>query len=422
MATLIRNASQVVTMASRGRPKRGRDLNDPGVIDDGAVLIRDGKVAAVGPAADLDADMHDVRDVIDAEGGVVLPGFVDPHTHLVFAGSRPVEFEARLTQGRSFTDFIKQGGGAMDTVRRTRAASNEELDELIMLRLRRMAQWGVTTAEVKTGYGLSIDEEFRHLRVLSGVATRSLVRVVATALPAHFPPLDEPGSIADYVDRICEEMIPRVAAEGLAAAFDVFHDPSAYSAADVTRIVEAAHAHGLGARIHADQLHDDGGAALAASLGALSADHLGHINPAGIAALACSDTIAVLIPGSLMFVPGEKAPPVREMIEAGVAIGVSTDYTPGTSPIAFMPVAITLAMTLFKLSAAEVLAAATINAAFALGVGDRVGSIETGKQADLVIFEAKDYRELPYRVGENLARRVLVAGETIVERPPVGPL
>jgi imidazolonepropionase len=347
---------------------------------------------------------------------------VDPHTHLVFAGSRPREFEARLTQGRSFTDFIKEGGGAMDTVRRTRAASDEDLADLIALRLRRIAQWGVTTVEVKTGYGLSIEEEFRHLRVLAGVSARSSISVVATALPAHFPPLDDPGGVDGYVERICSEMIPQVANEGLAAAFDVFLDPSAYSADHVRRIVRTAQANGLGARIHADQLHADGGAELAAELGALSADHLGHISPAGIRALASSDTIAVLIPGSLMFVPGEKAPPVREMIEAGVAIGVSTDYTPGTSPIAFMPVAITLAMTLFKLTAAEVLAAATINAAFALGVADKAGSIEVGKRADLVIFEAKDYREIPYRVGENLARRVLVSGETIVERPPVGPL
>jgi imidazolonepropionase len=190
----------------------------------------------------------------------------------------------------------------------------------------------------------------------------------------------------------------------------------------VRRIIRTAKAHGLAGRIHADQLVDDGGAVLAAEVGALSADHLGHISADGIRALAASNTVGVLIPGSLFFVPGEKAAPVREMVEAGVAIALSTDYTPGTSPIVAMPVALTLAMVLLKLSAAEVLAAATINAAFALGRGDRIGSLEAGKQADIAIFEAKDYREVPYRFGENLVRQVIVAGKTIVERPPVGPL
>jgi imidazolonepropionase len=187
-------------------------------------------------------------------------------------------------------------------------------------------------------------------------------------------------------------------------------------------VIRAAQDHGLAGRIHADQLSDEGGAALAAELGCLSADHLGHISDRGIGELARSETIGVLIPGSLFFVPGEKAAPVRAMIDAGVAIGVSTDYTPGTSPIVAMPVALTLAMVLLQLSAAEALAAATINGAFALGVADRVGSLEPGKQADLVIYEAKDYREIPYRVAENLVRRVLVAGRTIVQRGPVGPL
>ena len=421
--TLIRNAGQVVTMASGGRPKRGAGLADPGVLADAAVLVRDGLIAAVGSEADLQslagAGPHSV---IDAEGGIVLPGFVDPHTHLVFAGSRPGEFEARLQEGRSFTDFIKTGGGAMDTVRATRAATDDELAELVRLRLRRIAGYGTTTAEVKTGYGLTIDEEIRHLRVLARVAPSAPIAVVPTALPAHFRPPDPGADVAAYVDEICERMIPLVAREGLAASFDVFHDPTAYTADQVRRILRAARQHGLAGRIHADQLVDDGGAALAAELGALSADHLGHISRAGIGALARSDTVGVLIPGSLFFVPGEKAAPVREMIDAGVAIGLSTDYTPGTSPVVSMPVAITLAMVLLHLTAAEALAAATINGAAALGMADRVGSLEPGKQADLVIYEARDYREIPYRFGENLVRRVLVKGRTIVERPAVGPL
>jgi len=224
------------------------------------------------------------------------------------------------------------------------------------------------------------------------------------------------------LDAIVDVVIPTAAREGLATSVDVFHDPTAYSAEQVRRVISAARQHGFAGRIHADQLVDDGGAALAVELGCLSADHLGHISDQGIAAMAGSDTVGVLIPGSLFFVPGEKAAPVREMVERGVAIGLSTDYTPGTSPVAAMQTAMTLAMVLLHLTAAEAIAAATINAAFALGRGAEVGSIEAGKHADLVIHEARDYREIPYRVGENLVRRVLVGGRTIVERPPVGPL
>lgn len=417
--TLIRNTSQVVTMASAGRPKRGRDLADPGVIERGEVLIRDGLIVAVRPDAGLDGPADRV---IDAEGGVVLPGFVDPHTHLIFAGSRPAEWEARLIEGRSFTDFIKTGGGAMDTVRATRAAADDELEELILLRLARMASWGVTTAEVKSGYGLSVAEELRHLRVLQRAGARSPIRVVPTALPAHFPPLDPGTTKSGYLDEIVRSMVPTVADEGLATTFDIFRDEAAYDAADVRRLAAACRDAGLGIRLHADQLGDDGGAGLAVEVDALSADHLGHINPAGIAAMAASDTIAVLIPGSLFFVPGEKAAPTRDLIEAGVAIAISTDYTPGTSPIASMPLAISLACVLLRISVAEAIAGATINAAFAVGLGDVVGSLEPGKQADLQVIEARDYREVPYRFGENLVRRVMVAGETVLERGTVGPL
>lgn len=421
-ATLIRNASQVVTMASGGRPKRGASLADPGAVERGAILVRDGRIEAVGTEAALAGAAAAGTETIDAEGGVVTPGFVDPHTHLVFAGSRPAEFEARLAQGRSFTDFIRTGGGAMDTVRATRAASDEDLERLVLLRLRRLAEHGTTTAEVKTGYGLRLDEELRHLRLLKRIAPRSPIRVVPTALPAHFRPPDPGADVDAYLDGIVADIIPTAAREGLATSVDVFHDPTAYSAEQVRRVISAARAHGLAGRIHADQLVDDGGAVLAVELGCLSADHLGHIGAAGIAAMAASDTIGVLIPGSLFFVPGEKAAPVREMIDRGVAIALSTDYTPGTSPVVAMQTALTLAMVLLRMSAAEALAAATINAAFALGLGAEVGSIEPGKEADLVIHEARDYRELPYRVGENLVRRVIVGGRTIVERPPVGPL
>jgi imidazolonepropionase len=421
--TILRNASQIVTMASHGRPKRGPDLDDPGVVTGAAIAMRDGVIVGIGSEDQLGSLLDgESPDILDAEGGIVLPGFVDPHTHLVFVGSRPRELETRLTTGRSFVDFVKEGGGSLDTVRLTRAASDAELADLIRLRLRRMAEWGTTTAEVKSGYGLTVPEEVRHLRILAGVAPTAPISLVSTALPAHYLPIEKSLDPSDYVDQICDEMIPLVASEKLATSFDAFHDPTGYTTDQVRRMVRTAHVHGLGGRVHADQLVDGGGAALAADLGALSADHLGHISEAGIDALARSDTVAVLIPGSLLFVPGEKVPPVRDMVERGVVIALSTDYNPGTSPIAAMPLAITLGCVLFKLSVAEALAAATINAAFALQVANRVGSLEVGKQADLVLYEAKDYREIAYRFGENLVRAVIVGGETVVRRPAVGPL
>ena len=298
------------------------------------MLIRDGVIeavgvgvgSAVGSNAGSDADV-----VIDAEGGVVLPGFVDPHTHLIFAGSRPAEWEARLVEGLSFTELIKAGGGAMNTVRRTRETPDDELESLILVRLARMASWGVTTAEVKSGYGLAIEEELRHLRVLARAARRSPIRVVPTALPAHFPPLDDAGAGVTkeaYLDEIVGSVVPTVAAEGLATSFDIFIDRTAYSADDVRRLADACRAAGLAIRLHADQMANDEGSALAAEVGALSVDHVGHISAAGIAALAASETVAVLIPGSLFFVPGEQTPPTRALIDAGVAIALSTDYTP----------------------------------------------------------------------------------------------
>jgi imidazolonepropionase len=419
---VVRNASQVVTMATRGVPKRGAAMRDPGVIDGGAVLIRDGVIAAVGPESEVVAAADPAVEKVDAERGVVLPGFVDPHTHLLFAGSRPLEFEARLVQGRPFTEFLASGGGAMSTVRATRSASDEELAALLALRLQRFAERGTTTAEVKSGYGLSVEEELRQLRIIAEVARRSPIRVVATALPAHFRPPD-PGVTPDaYVDEICDRLLPTVAAEGLATSVDVFVDASTYSPSQARRILSAARRLGLATRLHADQLADDGTTELAVKMGCLSADHLGHASPAAVAALGASSTAGVLVPGSLFFVPGEAPAPVEALLAAGAALAVATDCTPGTSPIASMPLAISLAMVLFHLSAAEALAAATINAAHALGLGGEVGSLEPGKRADLAIYEATDYHEIPYRFGENLVRRVIRDGTTIVTRDAVGPI
>jgi imidazolonepropionase len=353
---------------------------------------------------------------------VVMPGFVDPHTHIIFAGKRPDDFEARLLQGESFLDAINAGGGSLRTIAWTRAAPSAQLADLVELRLRRMLGQGTTTAEVKSGYGLTVEQELRHLEVLRTAAGRVPIRVVPTALGAHFRPPEQRDDPEPYVRDLCERFTPRVAERRLATTVDVFCEPGVYSREQSRRILQAARDHGLGARVHADQLSYSGGAELAVEMGALSADHLGHVSPAGIEALARSRTVAVLIPGSLLFVPGEQAPPARELVAAGVAVAISSDYNPGSSPMTSQALAVTLACVLFKLSVAEALAAATINAAWAVGLQDEVGSLEVGKRADLILLEADDYREVAYRVGENLVRTVLVGGEVVVERPPVGPL
>jgi imidazolonepropionase len=253
-------------------------------------------------------------------------------------------------------------------------------------------------------------------------AERAPLGVARTCLAAHFRPPEQRDDPEPYVREICERLIPVVAAEGLATAVDVFCEPGIYSLDQARRILATARAHRLSVRLHADQLSSSGGASLAAEMGALSADHLGHVDEAGVRALASSGTVAVLIPGSLLFVPGEKSPPARALIDAGAVVAISSDCNPGSSPFASQALAVSLACALMGLSAAEALAAATVNAAYAAGLGDRVGSLEVGKRADLLVVEAQDHREIPYRFGENLVRRVIRNGEPVVTRPRVGPL
>jgi imidazolonepropionase len=420
---LVRNASSVLTLSAPGGPKRGDALRDLGERRAAAVAIRDGLIVAVGPEPELRRLLKpDDPEVIDAEGGLVIPGFVDPHTHLLFAGQRAEEFEARLVHGRDYLAFIKAGAGGLSTVAQTRATPTDELVSMVRRRLGRMLESGTTTAEVKSGYGLTVAEELRHLEALSLAAADQPVDVMPTLLAAHFRPPEHPDDPETWLQAIESELMPEVVRRGLATAADVFCEPRIYSVEQARRVLDAAKRLGLSVHLHADQLNESGGAELAVDLGALSADHLSHVSERGVAALASSSTVAVLIPGSVFFVPGEAVPPVRRMIDAGVAIAIASDCNPGSSPIFAQGLAIGLATVLFRISVAEGLSAATINAAHAIGVADRVGSLEPGKQADLLILDTDDHRDLAYRFAENLLRHVIKRGQVVVSRPAAGPL
>lgn len=415
----------MLTLSSPGGPKRRAALDDLGERVGAAVAVRNGLILGVGPEAEMRRLLRsDEPEVLDAEGGLVIPGFVDPHTHLVFAGRRPEEFEARLVHGHDYRSFVKAGAGGLATVAQTRATPTDQLVSLARSRLGRMLATGTTTAEVKSGYGLSVAEELRHLEALSAAAADQPIEVVPTLLAAHFRPPQHPDDPEPWLAQIESELMPEVVRRQLATSADVFCEPGIYSVDQARRSLLAAKRLGLGVHLHADQLSDSEGAELAVELGALSADHLGHISERGIAALAGSSTVAVLIPGSCFFVPGEAVPPVRRMIDAGVAVAIASDFNPGSSPISSMSLAIGLAVVLFRLSVAEALAAATINAAWACGpdVAARVGSLEPGKQADLLILDADDHRDLAYRFGENLVRTVIKRGQVVVSRAPGGPL
>ena len=413
----------MLTLASTGGPKRGDALQDLGERIGAAVAVRDGLILGVGPEAEMRRLLGaDEPDVLDAEGGLAIPGFVDPHTHLVFAGERAAEFEARLVHGRDYRSFVTAGAGGLSTVAATRATPTDQLVSLVRARLGRMLESGTTTAEVKSGYGLSVAEELRDLEVLSRAASDQPIDLVPTLLAAHFRPPEHPDDPEPWLAEIESELMPEVVRRQLATSADVFCEPGIYSVDQARRSLLAAKRLGLGVHLHADQLSDSGGAELAVELGALSADHLGHVSERGISALAGSSTVAVLIPGSCFFVAGEAVPPVRRMIDAGAAVAIATDFNPGSSPISSMSLSIGLATVLFRMSVAEALAAATINAAHAIGVADRVGSLEPGKQADLLILDTDDYRDLAYRFGENLVRHVVKLGIVVSTRGPVGAL
>jgi imidazolonepropionase len=406
------NCSQLITLAGPMRPRVRAEMRELAILRDGAMLIRDAKIVAVGSRSDIEGQLGSQAQIIDAGGRVVTPGFVDAHTHLVFAGNRADEFELRCT-GITYQEIARQGGGILSTVRRTRAAKEEEL----LATAQKHASWflrgGTTTIEAKSGYGLSLEAETKILRVVQQTGETTPLRCVPTFLGAHEIPEEFAGRTEAYVDLVLEEMLPAVARAKLARFCDVFCEPHIFDQQAARRILEAARRLGLALRMHADQFSCSGGALLAASLRAATADHLEHTDESSIAALAAANVQPVLLPGSVYSIGSRHYPSARAMIDAGLGVVLASDFNPGSSPVASMPVVLSLACTQMKMTPAEGLTAATINAAWSLGLGGEIGSLEPGKCADFVIHEGSDYREIPYFLGTQRPTMVFARGEQV---------
>jgi imidazolonepropionase len=412
----IINCSQLVTLRGPARPRVGAELRELSLISDGAMLIRHGVIEKVGLRSEIEPLIAADCEVVDAGRRVVMPGFVDAHTHPVFAGNRADEFEMRAA-GATYQEIAAAGGGIRSTVRRTRAASEDEL----VAAGRRYADWflrsGTTTVEAKSGYGLSLADELKMLRAIRRLDAETALRYVPTFLGAHMLPDEFRDDRAGYVELVVNEMLPRVAAERLAEYCDVFFEAGAFDANETRRILNRAHELGLKLRLHADQLSLCGGARLAAELGAVTADHLEQTDAIGIAALKAANVQPVLLPASVLMIGAQKYPNARAMIQAGLAIVLATDFNPGSSPTPSMLFVLTLAATQMKLTSAEALTAATINAAYSLNRGAELGSLEPGKRADFVIHDCADYRELAYFAGIEHPRAVYATGIKVSARP-----
>lgn len=403
---------QLVTLAGPPRPRTGAEMRNLGIIEDGAMLVRSGRVEAVGRRRALEIPPD--YDIVDAGGRVVMPGFVDAHAHPVFAGNRVQEYEMRAS-GASYEEIAAAGGGIRSTVRLTRAASEEEL----VAAGKRHAVWflrgGATTVEGKSGYGLSVDDELKMLRVIRRL------NFVPTFLGAHELPDEFRDDREGYIRLLTEEMLPRVASEGLAEYCDAFCEPGVFSLEETRRILTAAKAHGFRLRLHADQLSPSGGAELAAELGAVTADHLEHTGARGIAAMRQAGVQPVLLPGSVYGLGRSRYPDARAMIDAGLALVLATDFNPGSSPTPSIPMILSLASTHLKMTPAEAVTAVTINAAYSLGRGDEVGSLEPGKRANFAIFDVSDYREVGCFFGVEHAAAVYVCGRPRFIRRHISP-
>ena len=382
------------------------------VLDGGAVLVRDGKIAAVGAEADV-VRQAGTASRVDCARGVLTPALVDAHTHAVFGAPRAAEHEMRAA-GVDYMEVARRGGGIHSSVRDVRARGEDELVALARGRVRRLMSFGVGTIEVKSGYGLTLDDELKLLRVIRALAAELPVRLVPTFLGAHEIPLEHRGSAAsrrEYIDCLVHEMIPRVAKEGLATFADVFCETGVYTVDESREILTAARRAGLKVKLHADELTSSGGASLAAELGAVSADHLAAISDDGIRALAGSRTIATLLPATMLFLGKPGQAPARRLMDAGVPIALATDFNPGTSPTVSLPLVLTLGVSQLRLSAAEALMSATINGAAALALENEVGQVVPGYSADLALFDIRDYRELPYWLGARTCKALWTRGK-----------
>ncbi|MGC0771433.1 MAG: imidazolonepropionase [Candidatus Acidiferrum sp.] len=412
---LITGASQLLTLRGSS-PRRGAALANLALVKDGALLVRDGKIAAVGTRAKTEALPEAASaERLDLGGRVVLPGFVDSHTHLIHAASRAEEYELKIA-GASYEEIARKGGGILNSVKKLRAATSEALKQRARRALKQFASYGTTTIEAKSGYGLDVASELKILRLHKELAAEQPLDIVSTFLGAHVVPAEYRGTplgVQRYIALLTEKLIPEVAQERLAEFCDVFCDRGAFTREQAKQILEAGIRHGLTPRVHAEQLARTGAAQLAIQLGAASCDHLEHVNSSDIAALAKSRTVATLLPGCDFHLGLRNYAPARKLIDAGAIVALATDYNPGTSPTVSVPMILSLACSQLRMTPAEAITAATVNAAHALRRDDHIGSLGVGKFADLAVFEVADYREIPYYFGMNTCWMTIKRGVVV---------
>ncbi|MFA6029626.1 MAG: imidazolonepropionase [Elusimicrobiota bacterium] len=412
MKKLLLNAD-LLTFSGPDAPRRGAEMRSVGLVRGGALLWEDGKILAVGlrELVQRHPDADKAR-ILDGSGRVVLPGFIDCHTHPVFAEPRLRDYELR-SQGKSYAEIAAAGGGIVSSVRGVRGTDVETLARGLFERAQRFLECGTTTIEAKSGYGLDLDSELKMLRAIKAAAAGSPLEMHATFLGAHAVPPEYAGRAAEYVDHLIATVLPAVTKEGLARFADAFCEEGYFDAKLTERFLSACKAAGLAPRVHAEQFKHSGGALLAARLGALSADHLDRVDDADLAALKEAGVVACLVPGSNHFLGLSEFPPARKIIDAGVPVALATDFNPGTCPCWNLQEILSIAVSRMKMTAEEVLCAATVNAAHALGLGKTHGSLEAGKAADFLLLDCKDYREIPYWFGANLAGTVFKRGAVV---------
>jgi imidazolonepropionase len=412
---LITGASQLLSLRGSG-PRRGDSLSKLGLIEDGALLMRDGLIVAVGTRAEVEK-LPEARaaEKLDLGGRVALPGFVDSHTHLVHAASRAEEYELKIA-GSSYEEIARKGGGILNSVKKVRAATKEALKKRALAALKQFAANGTTTLEAKSGYGLDVASELKILRLHKELAADQPLEIVSTFLGAHVVPEEyrgKTGGAERYIQLMEQNMLPEIGESRLAEFCDVFCDRGAFTVGQSKRVLQAGRQWGLAPRLHAEQLSRTGAARLAIVLRAASCDHLEKVNKSDIQALGKSETVATLLPGCDFHLGLEQYAPARALIDAGAVVSLATDYNPGTSPTLSMPMILSLACTQLRMTPAEAIAAATINAAYALRRGESIGSLEVGKHADFAVFEVADYREIPYYFGVNHCWMTVKRGRTI---------